>query len=83
MTTTTAAIVITDPANPIVQAIFLKGHAKLMQAGMRHSTLTPTSVKRKITAITAVNYPQGKRGWEAAIADLQKIIDTGKVEAPK
>lgn len=63
---------ITNPADPIVQAIFLKSHLKLMSVGMKHSRMSGKDVLSKASAITGVAYKRGQ--YDLALKDLTAFI---------
>ena len=65
--------VIQNPADPKVQAIFLKSHLKLMALGMKNSRISKTEMLAKASAITGKKY--GRSKIDDAVADLQLIID--------
>jgi hypothetical protein len=64
---------ITDTASAAIQATFLKGHLRLLAAGMKNSRLSGTEILAKAGKVTGRAYKRGQ--YAAAIADLQKVID--------
>ena len=65
---------ILNPSRPEIQAVFLKSHLKLVKLGMTPPRGTnKTKLLSKASAITGYNYKRGQ--YDAAIADLQVIID--------
>jgi len=68
---------ILNPSRPEIQAVFLKSHLKLVKLGMtRPRGTNKTKLLSKASAITGYNYKRGQ--YDAAIADLQVIIDEAK-----
>jgi len=68
---------ILNPARPVIQAVFIKQHLKLVKLGMTPPRGTnKTKLLSKAGAITGYNYKRGQ--YDAAIADLQVIIDEAK-----
>jgi len=68
---------ILNPARPEIQAVFIKQHLKLTKLGMTPPRgITKTKLLSKASAITGYNYKRGQ--YDAAIADLQVIIDAAK-----
>jgi hypothetical protein len=67
------------PTLPAVQAIFLKGHLRLLAVGMRNSKLSGRALLDRASAITGKAYRRGQ--YDAAIADLQTVID--QTRAPR
>lgn len=64
---------ITNPADKRVQAVFFKGHLKLMSLGMKNSTMTGRQMLDKAEAITGKTYKRGQ--YDVAVQDLQALID--------
>ena len=59
-----------------VQAIFLKGHLKMLATGMKNSRISGTQILRKAGAISGQTY---KRGQYVIAADhLQQMINKRK-----
>ena len=68
---------ILNPSRPEIQAVFLKSHLKLVKLGMTPPRGTnKTKLLSKASAITGYNYKRGQ--YDAAISDLQVIIDEAK-----
>ena len=59
---------ITNPADPLVQAKFLKIHLKLMAKGLKHSRMSGTTLLGKVSALTGRTYKRGQ--YQTAIDDL-------------
>ena len=74
------ATTITNPKDTVIQAIFLKGHLKLMSLGMKHSSLTQTDVLNKAAQITGKSYKKGKKGLETALKDIVELIDAANAK---
>ena len=51
----------------------LRGHLKMLDAGMKNSRLSGTKILAKATEITGKKYKRGQ--YKAAIADLNTIIE--------
>lgn len=68
-------IIIDEPADYRVQAIFLKGHLKLLKLGLRNSRLSQRAILAKTSAITCEKYSNSQAGVELAIKHLEKIIN--------
>lgn len=64
---------ITNPGESKVQAIFLKGHLKLLSLGMKNSRFTGRQMLDKAEAITGKTYKRGQ--YDVAVQDLQALID--------
>jgi hypothetical protein len=65
-------MMIDNPANPRMLALFIRAHVKCMAAGMNHSKLTRTRALELASQITGKTY---KRGQHAiAAADLDEWI---------
>lgn len=62
---------ITNPADPMVQAKFLKIHLKLMAKGLKHSRMSGTTLLGKVSALTGRTYKRGQ--YQTAIDDLNKM----------
>lgn len=65
--------IVTDPARPTVQAIFLKAHLKLMKVGMKNSRVSQRGMLDKAADLTGKKYPNSKSGLDVAIADLEEL----------
>ena len=63
---------ITNPADRVVQAIFLRGHVRLLAAGMKNSRLSGTEILKRVSDVTGNKYKRGQ--YDAALSDLQAII---------
>ena len=64
---------ITDPRSAHVQAIFLRGHLRLLAKGMKNSRLTGTQILSAATAVTGRSYKRGQ--YQAAIDDLNAKLE--------
>ena len=62
---------ITNPADPMVQAKFLKIHLKLMAKGLKHSKMSGTTLLGKVSALTGRTYKRGQ--YQLAIDDLNTM----------
>ena len=62
---------ITNPADPMVQALFLKQHLKLMSKGLRHSKMSGTALLGKVSALTGRTYKRGQ--YLLALNDLDNL----------
>ena len=65
---------ITNPADPLVQAKFLKIHLKLMAKGLKHSKMSGTTLLGKVSALTGRSYKRGQ--YQTAIDDLNTMETT-------
>jgi hypothetical protein len=65
---------ITNPADPLVQAKFLKIHLKLMAKGLKHSRMSGTTLLGKVSALTGWDYKRGQ--YQTAIDDLNTMETT-------
>jgi hypothetical protein len=65
---------ITNPADPLVQAKFLKIHLKLMAKGLKHSRMSGTTLLGKVSALTGRTYKRGQ--YQTAIDDLNTMETT-------
>lgn len=63
----------TNPAENRVQAIFIKGHLKLIALGMKNSRISGTEMLKKAGAITGKTYKRGQ--YQQAINDLVSFIN--------
>ena len=61
--------------NPKVQAIFLKGHLKLMSLGMKNSKMSGKQMLASATNITGQNYKRGQ--YIKALQDLEIFTKGG------
>lgn len=64
---------ILDPANPKVQALFLKQHLRLMAKGLKHSKMSGTTLLGKVSALTGRTYKRGQ--YLLALNDLNKLTE--------
>jgi hypothetical protein len=62
---------ITNPADPLVQAKFLRIHLKLMAKGLKHSRMSGTTLLGKVSALTGRTYKRGQ--YQTAIDDLNTM----------
>lgn len=67
---------ITNPRNPAIQAIFLKGNLRMLSRGFKHSRMSGVQALNIATQITGNTYKRGQ--YDKAISDLQTIIDQGQ-----
>lgn len=65
--------IIQTPACNRLQAVFLKGHLKLMSLGMKNSRFSGRQMLDKAAAVTGKTYKRGQ--YDLAVQDLQAIID--------
>tara|TARA_X000001382_G_scaffold37161_1_gene24638 strand:+ start:2471 stop:2674 length:204 start_codon:yes stop_codon:yes gene_type:complete len=63
------------PSDPKVQAIFLKGHLKLMSLGMKNSKMSGKQMLALATNITGQNYKRGQ--YIKALQDLEIFTKGG------
>lgn len=69
-------MIIENPADQRIQALFIRLHVKCMAAGMNHSKLTRTRALELASQITGKTY---KRGQHAiAAADLDAWIEANR-----
>ena len=69
-------MMIENPADPRMLALFIRAHVKCMAAGMNHSKLTRTRALELASQITGKTY---KRGQHAiAAADLDDWIEANR-----
>jgi len=54
-------------------AVMLRGHLKMLDAGMRNSQFSGTKILAKATELTGKKYKRGQ--YKAAIADLNQLIE--------
>ena len=62
-------MMIENPANPRLLAIFIRAHVKCMAAGMNHSKLTRTRALELASQITGKAYKRGQHAIAAADLD--------------
>ena len=62
---------ITDPADPRVQAIFLKLHLKMMAKGGKNSKMSGKALLAKVPALTGWEYKRGQ--YLLALDDLNNL----------
>jgi hypothetical protein len=68
---------ITDTMSNRVQAIFLKGHLRLLAVGLQPPRgVRKGDILKKASAITGVTY--ARTGYMDAASDLQSFLDTCK-----
>lgn len=65
-----------DPASPRVQLILLRGHLRLMEKGMKHSTLTQRRALSLVGAHLGKTYRRGQLA--EAIADITSYLESKK-----
>jgi hypothetical protein len=66
-------ITIDNPKDPVIQAIFLKPHLRMLARGMKSSRMTGKQVLQLATDLTGNTYKRGQ--YHAALTDLVRIID--------
>jgi hypothetical protein len=54
-------------------AVMLRGHLKMLDAGMKNSRLSGTKILAKATELTGKKYKRGQ--YSIAIADLNNLIE--------
>ena len=54
-------------------AVMLRGHLKMLDAGMKNSRLSGTKILAKATELTGKKYKRGQ--YKIAIADLNNLIE--------
>jgi hypothetical protein len=64
---------ITNPADPTTQALFLKLHLKLMAKGLKHSKMSGKTLLGKVSALTGWEYKRGQ--YLLALDDLNKLTE--------
>ena len=64
---------ITNPGDPVFQAVLLKSHLNLFNLGMKHSRMSGKDMLAAASAITHVEYKRGQYAF--AIDDLKKFIE--------
>ena len=60
-----------NPLDKKVQAVFLKGHLKLMSLGMKHSKMSGKDILNAAAKITGNQYKRGQ--YTLALEDLERI----------
>lgn len=63
---------ITTPANPAVQATFLRAHCRLFAIGMKHSRVSATDLRRYVETNTGKRFKRGD--WNSMIDALNEVI---------
>jgi hypothetical protein len=63
---------ITNPADPMVQAIFLRVHLGLLAKGLKNSQLSGTQILAAASAVTGRKYKRGQ--YQLAIEDLNNKL---------
>lgn len=63
---------ITNPADPLVQAIFLRVHLGLLAKGMKNSRMSGIQILAAASALTGRKYKRGQ--YQLAIEDLNNAI---------
>jgi hypothetical protein len=69
---------ITNPGDPKVQAIFLRGHLRLLSLGLKNSRLSGTQILRLAGNITGKSYKRGQ--YRIARDDLEAFIDRDGIQ---
>ena len=69
-------ITIDNPQDPVIQAIFLKPHLRMLARGMKSSRITGSQVLRLASDLTGNTYKRGR--YHAALTDIVRIIDGAK-----
>ena len=54
-------------------AAMLRGHLKMLDAGMKNSRMSGTAILKKASELTGNKYKRGQ--YKAAIADLNNLIE--------
>ena len=54
-------------------AVLLRGHLKMLDAGMKNSRMSGTAILKKASELTGNKYKRGQ--YKAAIADLNNLIE--------
>ena len=62
-----------NPSDPKVQAVFLKGHLKLLSVGMKNSRMSGKDILNAATKITGNKYKRGQ--YTLALEDLERIAN--------
>mgnify|MGYP001194918490 CR=1 FL=1 len=60
-----------NPQDPKVQAIFLKGHLKLLALGMKNSRMSGKQILEAASRLTGNKYKRGQ--YKQALEDLATI----------
>lgn len=70
------SVTVQNPADLVVQAIFLRGHISLMNKGMKHSHLKKGDVIAKINTVLNTNFTsrQGPQAESAVREFISKQI---------
>jgi hypothetical protein len=63
---------IIDTTGKRLQAVFLRGHLRLLAAGLKNSQLSGRDILAKASAVTGRTYKRGQ--YQTAIDDLNVII---------
>jgi hypothetical protein len=63
---------ITNPADPMVQAIFLRVHLGLLAKGLKNSQLSGIQILAAASALTGRKYKRGQ--YQRAIEDLNNKL---------
>jgi len=61
------------PASKKTQAVFLRGHLRLVLAGMTNSKISKRQLLDKATAVTGMEYQRGE--YALALRDLEEVIN--------
>lgn len=70
-------LTLTNPgASNRFAAVMLRGHLRMLDAGMRNSRMSGTAILRKASEVTGNRYKRGQ--YQAAIADLTAIINAAR-----
>ena len=67
-------LTIENPRQPAVQAIFLRAHLRMLQAGMRNSRFRVSDLMARAGELTGKVY--NRRAYAVAIEDLTLLINT-------
>jgi hypothetical protein len=54
-------------------AVLLRGHVKMLAAGMRNSRMSGKALLAKVSELTGNTYKRGQ--YDAALADLNQLIE--------
>lgn len=63
---------ITNPADPMVQALFLRVHLGLLAKGMKNSQMSGIKILAAVSALTGRTYKRGQ--YQLAIEDLNNKL---------
>ena len=66
-------ITITNPDHPVVQAIFLKAHLRMLIVGLKHSRMSGARILEHASTITNKPYKRGQ--YKQALADIIAFIE--------